>query len=79
MPRSIFNWTFSNVVEFLKKYNFVYSHTKGSHYYYVGKYDDKPRIVQVPFHGSKTFKPRTFKGMIKQSGIPLKIWLNQKK
>jgi len=77
MPRRIFNWTFTDVVEFLEKYGFVYLHVKGSHYYYVGKYGNQPRIVRVPFRGSKTFKPRTLKGMIKQSGIPLNIWLEE--
>jgi predicted RNA binding protein YcfA (HicA-like mRNA interferase family) len=62
------------VVDFLEKYNFNYAHTKGSHYYYVGKY---ARIVQVPFHGSKCLKPRTFKAIVMQSGIPLKIWLEE--
>lgn len=77
MPKGVFNWTFSDVVDFLKKYSFIYAHTKGSHYYYVGKYGGKPRIVQVPFHGSKTFKPRTLKSMVRQSGIPLNLWLNE--
>jgi len=77
MPKSVFNWTFSGVVEFLKKFGFIYSHSKGSHYYYVGKYAGNPRIVRVPFHGSKAFKPRTLKGMVRQSGIPLNIWLGE--
>ncbi len=75
MPKKIFNWTFSKVTEFLKKNDFRYSHTKGSHHYYTGNYGHNPRIVQVPFHGSKTFKPRTFKGIVMQSGIPLNDWL----
>lgn len=77
MPKGVFNWTFSDVIEFLKEYRFVYAHTEGSHYYYAGKYGGEPRIVQVPFHGSKPFKPRTFKGIVKQSGIPLNIWLGK--
>lgn len=77
MPRGVLNWTFSDVVKFLNKYGFVYSEAKGSHHYYVGKYGSQPRIVRVPFHGSKTFKPRTFKGIIKQSGISLNIWLGK--
>jgi len=79
MPRGIFNWTFSDVVKFLKNYGFVYSHSKGSHYYYVGHYGGSPRIVQVPFHGSKTLKPRTIKGIVRQSGISIKIWTSNKK
>ncbi|MBU4204714.1 type II toxin-antitoxin system HicA family toxin [Patescibacteria group bacterium] len=75
MPKGVFNWNFSSVVDFLKKHGFTYTHAKGSHYYYTGHYNHQPRIVQVPLHGSKSFKPRTFKGIVKQSGIPLKIWL----
>lgn len=75
MAKDVFNWNYSEVVYFLKKHQFVYSHTRGSHEHYVGHYGGQPRIVQVPFHGSKSFKPRTFKGMIRQSGIPQKIWL----
>lgn len=75
MTRGVFNWTFINVVKFLKKHGFVHANTKGSHYYYVGKHGGKVREVSVPFHGNKTFKPRTLKGMVKQSGIHLNIWL----
>jgi len=75
MARNVFNWTFSDVEKFLKEYHFTHTHTEGSHYYYTGVYGGQPRIVRVPFHGSKSFKPRTLKGMIKQSGIPQNIWL----
>ena len=78
MPRRILNWIFLDVVKFLKKHSFVCSHVRGSHYYYVGKYAGEPRIVQVPFHGSKAFKPKTLKGIIKQSGIPLNAWLENR-
>jgi len=77
MTKRIFNWTFTDVEKFLKKHSFSYANTKGSHYYYSGKYGSEPRIVQVPFHGSKAFKPRTFKGIVRQSGIPLDIWLKK--
>lgn len=77
MPKKVFNWTFSDIVKFIKEYGFVYTYTKGSHYYYTGHYGGQARIVQVPFHGSKTLKPRTFKGIVKQSGIPLDIWLER--
>ncbi len=75
MTKSVFNWTFSEVVEILKKNGFTYSHARGSHYFYVGNNNHEPRIVQVPFHGSKVLKPRTFKAVVKQSGIDLKAWL----
>jgi len=32
--------------------------------------------VCVPFHGNTSFKPRTLKGMILQSGIPQEEWMD---
>jgi len=75
MTKDIFNWNFKEIENFLKKYHFIYTHTKGSHYFYTGNYGKQPRIVQVPCHNSKSLKPRTFKAIVKQSGIPLKNWL----
>jgi predicted RNA binding protein YcfA (HicA-like mRNA interferase family) len=74
MNKKVFNWTFSQIVKFLNKNGFVYTHVKGSHHYYVGKNNHETRIVTVPFHGSKNIKPRTFKGIVSQSGIPLDKW-----
>lgn len=65
MSKKVFNWTFADITVFLKKNKFIYAHTKGSHYYYVGNVGGVPRIVQVPFHGSKNLKARTFKGVVK--------------
>ncbi|MCX6720354.1 MAG: type II toxin-antitoxin system HicA family toxin [Candidatus Staskawiczbacteria bacterium] len=75
MAKSVFNWTFSDVEKLLRENHFSLSNIKGSHYYYTGNYGHQPRIVQVPRHSSKSLKPRTFKAIVKQSGIPLKIWL----
>jgi len=75
MPKRLFNWTFTDVEKFLRKNGFSLGNVKGSHYYYVGS---KSRIVQVPFHGSKALKPRTLKGIIRQSGISQDIWLGEK-
>jgi predicted RNA binding protein YcfA (HicA-like mRNA interferase family) len=77
MVKSVFNWTFTDIEKFLKSNGFIYAHTKGSHYFYTGHYAGQPRIVQVPRHSSKSLKPRTFKGIVKQSGIPQKLWLEQ--
>lgn len=76
MSRGLFNWTAEEVVRFLKEYKFVHSHTKGSHTFYVGRCGGLPRQVCVPFHGSKTLKPRTLKGIILQSGIPKDKWIS---
>jgi len=72
MPRGLLNWTFTDVEKFLRRNHFRLAHVKGSHYFYIGP---KARIVQVPFHGSKSLKPRTLKGVIRQSGIDQKFWL----
>jgi len=77
MPRRVFNWTFNDVVRFLKKHNFRHNYTNGSHYYYTGSYKGKFKQVCIPFHGNKTLKPRTLKGIIEQSGVPEKEWLDK--
>lgn len=75
MPNGVFNWTFQDAVNFLKNHSFLYVHTRGSHHYYV----KQKFIVQVPYHGSKILKPKTLKGIIRQSGIPKDIWLGKSK
>jgi predicted RNA binding protein YcfA (HicA-like mRNA interferase family) len=75
MPRGILNWTFKDVENFLKANKFTLNHTNGSHYYYTGVHNGILRNVCVPFHGSKSIKPRTLRGIILQSGIDKKEWL----
>lgn len=75
MPNGVMNWTFDDVVKFLKKHNFVYNYTKASHYFYIGTYDSKSRQVSVPFHGKSAIKPRTLKSIIAQSGISKEEWI----
>ena len=75
MPRRVFNWTFDNVVNFLRDHGFQQNHVEGSHFYYIGNSGGQLRQVSVPFHGSRALKPRTLKGIIRQSGIPQKKWL----
>lgn len=77
MTRGVFNWNFYDVENFLKKYKFRLNHIEGSHYYFVGSYNDIIRQVHVPFHTTKTLKPRTVKGIIAQSGIPKEKWINK--
>ena len=77
MPRGVFNWTAEEVVRFLKAYGFSLNHTRGSHYYYVGRIDGQLRKVCVPFHGSRPLKPRTLKGIIQQSGISAGQWFKE--
>ena len=75
MPRGFLNWTAEDVVRFLKAHGFKLNHTKGSHCFYVGRAGGTFRQVCVPFHGSRVIKPRTLKGIIRQSGIPKEVWL----
>ena len=75
--RKFFNWTAEDVVRFLKNYDFQYSRAKGSHIFYKGYYGKEKRQVCIPFHGSKTIRPKTFKSIIKQSGIPKEKWLGK--
>ena len=77
MTRGLFNWTSEDVVRFIKEKGFSLNHTRGSHYFYVGRYGGEFRQVCVPFHGSRVLKPRTLKGIIRQSGIPQKEWLER--
>ncbi|HVW82815.1 MAG TPA: type II toxin-antitoxin system HicA family toxin [Candidatus Paceibacterota bacterium] len=74
MPSGAFNWSFSDVAAVLKKHGFRLVHIEGSHYFYEGIVDGKRRTVQVAKHGSRAFKPRTFKSMMLQSGLPKKAW-----
>ena len=75
MTRGVFNWTFDDVVRFLKDRGFTLNHVEGSHYFYTGTIDSRLRQVLVHFHGGKAIKPRTLKSMIDQSGIPKKEWM----
>ncbi|MBI2577474.1 MAG: type II toxin-antitoxin system HicA family toxin [Candidatus Wildermuthbacteria bacterium] len=77
MPRGLNNWTAEDVIRFLKKYGFQHTHSRGSHFYYTGIYAKKFHQVTVPFHGKQAIKPRTFKGIIAQSGIPKESWLEK--
>ena len=77
MTRGLFNWTFNDVVDFLKERNFTLNYTNASHYYYIGHTNGIFRQVCVPFHGNKPIKPRTLKGIILQSGIDKNDWLKK--
>ena len=77
MTRGIFNWTFDDVVRFLKDRDFSLNDVTGSHYFYVGKSGSEIRQVSVPFHGRKSIKPRTMEGIIRQSGILRREWVKK--
>jgi len=74
MARGLKNWTCREVTEFLKDRGFYFSHTKGSHYFYVKK-AEKEYTVEVNFlTGGESYPPLTMKTMIINSGIPEKEW-----
>ena len=77
MPHGLFIWTFDDIERFLKDRNFTLNYTNGSHYYYVGHTKGVYRQVCVPFHNRKSIKPRTMSGIILQSGIDKKEWINK--
>lgn len=68
------NWSFKEVTEVLKQHGFVRNHIDSSHHYFVRFVNGQLYQVQVPYHGSKVFKPRTLKGMVAQSGLSKKDW-----
>lgn len=75
MPKKLANWTFKDVERFLRQEGFILNYSNGSHYYYRGSCKGSIKNVCVPFHGTNVaIKPRTLKGIILQSGIPLKEW-----
>ncbi len=73
MPNGLFNWTYRDVVEFLKENGFKFGHEKfGSHEAWINI--KTQAVVDINFHGQKSFRPRTFETMIRQSKINKKVW-----
>jgi predicted RNA binding protein YcfA (HicA-like mRNA interferase family) len=75
MPRKLRNWSFREIISFLEKHDFIHSHTKGSHFFYVKRDDKHHPAICIASHGSKSIKPKTMKNIINQSGIDIKEWL----
>ncbi len=74
MPNRVFNWTFNDVVRVLKDHGFKLNHIEGSHHYYVGIVNERMHQVSIAYHGKATLKPRTFKGIMTQSGLSKSVW-----
>ena len=74
MPRGALNWNYKEVVSVLKDHGFTLRHIEGSHHYFIATVNGIMRQVCVPFHGKKTFRPRTLNSMIRQSGLTKKEW-----
>lgn len=74
MAKGIFNWNYADVTEFLKENGFVFfEQREGSHEAWT--HPQMNAVVVVNFHGNKkSFPPRTFETMVRQSRIDKKVW-----
>lgn len=77
VARMIHNWSYRDVIDFLKENGFrFYKELGGSHQAWI-KYSDEGTsylMVEVNFtHGS--YHAKTLKRMIRQSGIDQKQWI----
>ena len=78
MPRGVFNWTFKDVEKFLRDHGFSLIRIEASHHHFLRVSKGKSFMVQVQFHGNNVaLKPRTLNGIILQSGISKKEWLER--
>ncbi len=75
MPNGLFNWCYADVVEFLKENDFEYfKDRKGSHEAWINRATSA--VVEIQFHGQKSFVPKTLESMIRQSKVHKKDWRN---
>ncbi len=73
MPRGLSNWTYKNVVNFITERGFVfYKQIGGSHEYWINELTGC--VIDINFHGGKSFPERTLETMIRQSKIDKKEW-----
>ncbi len=78
MPRRFRNWSYKDVINFLKSHGFSFFKSKdGSHddwKVWISSGDDK--IVEINFNtNAKSYPELTLRTMIRQSGIEKKEWL----
>jgi predicted RNA binding protein YcfA (HicA-like mRNA interferase family) len=74
MTRGVFNWTYRDVVDVLKKHGFWLNDISSSHHFYIRFEHGRFYQASVPFHGKKTIKPKTMKSIIAQSGLSKEDW-----
>lgn len=73
MPRGLFNWSYRDVIDFISENGFIfYKEGGGSHEYWINESTNS--VVDIDFHGQKSFPPKTLESMIRQSKIDKKIW-----
>lgn len=73
MPKGIFNWTYDDIIDFLKENSFeFFENRKGSHEAWINL--NTKAVVDLQFHGRKSFRPKTLESIIRQSKIDKKKW-----
>ena len=73
MPKGLKNWTYDNVIKFLKAHDFFSYRPKGGSSHTLWLKVDNSAIVEVN-KTKKTYPPRTLETMIQQSGIEKDHW-----
>lgn len=74
MPKGLNNWTYKDVIDFLREKGFYFSKEKeGSHEVWISK--DGTSTVEINFmQGNESYPIRTLETMIRQSNIDKKEW-----
>ncbi len=79
MARGLRNWSYKQVIDCLvKKFDFAYSHTRGSHMYYFKRAsvnEEKDLLTDVTF-GDKSIHPKTMKSILHKARISEEKWLD---
>jgi len=75
MPRKLNNWSYQSVTDFIKEHGFVFfDELKGSRVWTKLQDGEPDRFVELSVRSEK-YSARTMKGIIRQSGIIEKHWI----
>jgi hypothetical protein len=76
MPRNLKNWSFKDVVSFLRQHLFAEANRKATgHYYFKGYVDKNIKLVEVQFHSNGYISIKSLQhDIIPKSGIPESFW-----
>ena len=76
MPHGLRNWTYKDVIKFLRAHDFVFSEElEGSHEAWIKTSSNPPAVVEVDFKkGSHSYPPKTLETLIRQSCLEKKGW-----
>lgn len=75
--RGFRNWTFDEIVRFLKQNGFVEIKVDGSHHIFTGIVNGSPTVTEVQYHADANgvIKEGTLRdGIVPQSRIPAEEW-----